>query len=517
MPRCLFSVLLCTVACSPAGDAPIDSNEATLPSTNASLPTTPSLPTDTAVPYALPACPARACGVPVEATVTWHGEYQWDFLGLAVRSGQDATGDGVTDLVATPDRFFQPEDVKDPSYEFVAPLSYVLSPADATSGSVANATGQLVTDPSFISHFSYLSEPVPDLTGDGIADVVVQRNSRWVILEGPVVGRANLDQEEALAFALPGTLQRDGTFADFDGDGVNDAAFTLSDGFDGWVYVYFGPFSGEVHVGPVYEDDADLVFTASQLSTAITASPDLTGDGIADLVIHEEQPFIFGRYGAVRILSPTRDLKPGRLHDQAAATLAADSSRFGAILHPVGDLDGDGNADLVVVENEIPILDLFPDRTFLHVFYGPFSGEIDVVDVPPDATIVVDAEKEVLLTTAQLAAPGDVTGDGVPDLVVGRSTDSTVAPYGGAAYVFAGPIQGTLTLADAVHTITGEEADRLGTAVVALGDIDGDNLGDLAIGAPQFGWVLKKNPPTEDPYSCGCVHLVPGRALAASR
>jgi hypothetical protein len=85
---------------------------------------------------------------------------------------------------------------------------------------------------------------------------------------------------------------------------------------------------------------------------------------------------------------------------------------------------------------------------------------------------------------------GDVNGDGHDDVLIGaRGNDEggTSEVYGaaGAAYLVLGPVTGTLDLSTADAKLVGEEAgDEAGHSVSGAGDVDGDGLDDLLIGAP---------------------------------
>lgn len=86
-----------------------------------------------------------------------------------------------------------------------------------------------------------------------------------------------------------------------------------------------------------------------------------------------------------------------------------------------------------------------------------------------------------------VAPAGDVNGDGLADAIVGAPGEEQGA---GAAYVVFGrvggsPLSALGDLGDAGFRLGGAAAgDQAGLAVSAAGDVNGDGLGDVAVGAP---------------------------------
>ncbi len=108
-----------------------------------------------------------------------------------------------------------------------------------------------------------------------------------------------------------------------------------------------------------------------------------------------------------------------------------------------------------------------------------------------------------------VAAAGDVNGDGLPDLVFGalRHTGSGgCAPAGSAYVVFGRRHQAPVDLAhlgSRGFVITGPADEALGSSVAGAGDVNGDGLDDVVIGAPDASPVARPD--------AGAAYVVFGR------
>ncbi|MCB9792481.1 MAG: FG-GAP repeat protein [Alphaproteobacteria bacterium] len=103
---------------------------------------------------------------------------------------------------------------------------------------------------------------------------------------------------------------------------------------------------------------------------------------------------------------------------------------------------------------------------------------------------------------------GDLDGDGRGDLVVAVPSDDTNGNEAGAIYVVldVASLEPFTPLTEVGVGLWGEQPqDRAGFSVAALGDTDGDGLGDVAVGAPEAD--------TEQP-TAGKVYVVSGTELA---
>lgn len=164
--------------------------------------------------------------------------------------------------------------------------------------------------------------------------------------------------------------------------------------------------------------------------------------------------------------------------------------RFGAALLGGEDLDGDGVVDLVVgapgadrivVYTEgltaSATLDGAGGDVFAWVPDVDGDGRVDLVAADTDTGAVyvytagLGAVTTLQVDGAASLAGGDVDGDGVGDVIVGAPGADVVVVYLGPD--FAGG-----------WTLSGAAGDRFGAAVAAL-DVDGDGIDEVAVGAPD--------------------------------
>lgn len=80
-----------------------------------------------------------------------------------------------------------------------------------------------------------------------------------------------------------------------------------------------------------------------------------------------------------------------------------------------------------------------------------------------------------------IEALGDLDGNGLVDLVVGARHDGDGSYIAGAVYVIYMETDGDVSSAQKMSNLYSE---HFGFSVTGLGDVDGDNVMDLAVGAP---------------------------------
>ncbi len=129
---------------------------------------------------------------------------------------------------------------------------------------------------------------------------------------------------------------------------------------------------------------------------------------------------------------------------------------YGYAVAGLGDVDGDGVPDVAV---SAP--DTWPQGGSVFVYSGA-SGQ---------RRLRIDSPVQGLTFGRGLAGPGDLTGDGIPDILVGEPWSPAQA-----VHLFSGA-DGSLQ-----YSVAMNGGDLGGYALVGLGDVTGDGIGDFAAG-----------------------------------
>ncbi len=175
---------------------------------------------------------------------------------------------------------------------------------------------------------------------------------------------------------------------------------------------------------------------------------------------------------------PAQTLELSRTVDNPAQAGAG----FGHAMASLGDVDGDGAPDFVVgAPFASPDQGMGQGQVF--VVSGATGAFIHTVNYPD-----VQAQFSSATFGWSVAGLGDVNGDGIPDFAVGAPGQSTQTSLGtifvGRVFVFSGSNGGWLF---AVDNVASTPDALFGWAIAAVGDLNGDGVRELAVGAPAQG------------------------------
>jgi predicted outer membrane repeat protein len=221
--------------------------------------------------------------------------------------------------------------------------------------------------------------------------------------------------------------------------------------------------------------------TLAGLGSAVLRVGDLDNDGRSEYAVGAPGAFSNSR-GRVEIHSGATGKTLMILEGAPGADGLGD--RFGASLALFPDLDGDGQAELVV---GAPLDDDGGSQSGTVSLFSLVTGNL-LVRVP-------GAAPEMRLGD-RLLVPGDVNYDGLPDLIAAGSYSSHVRAISGAwlkSQALGQPPVGSVLL----WSVTGEAGSDFGRELALVGDLNQDQVQDLAVGVPFGG-----NPKTPTGQVC---------------
>lgn len=259
---------------------------------------------------------------------------------------------------------------------------------------------------------------------------------------------------------------------DINGDGYDDVIigapyYDHGEENEGLVFVFHGSPTGL----PI---DASWSAEANQedahLGSSAAAAGDINGDGYGDIIIgapnfdgaQSNSGRVYVHYGSQNGLMDA----PAWIADAEEA-----NAQFGIVVAGVGDVNGDGYADVMASAPRGA-----SNQGYVAVYFGSPAG------LPPTPNWIVQGDQLACNFGAAAAGAGDVNGDGFHDIIIGAFTYDNGGSDEGRAWLYYGSATG-ISSTPAWSCEGDQDHAWLGGSVAGAGDVNGDGFADIIVGA----------------------------------
>jgi hypothetical protein len=315
-------------------------------------------------------------------------------------------------------------------------------------------TGEAAND-----QFGWIARSLGDVDGDGVDDVATSAPTSSTA--APRAGRIYVYSSKRGALLWTA----DGSEGDQLGSGIEAAGDVNGDGASD--VIASAPFGGYAKVFDGRTGAVLLTLKSAQPIEAfgmhVDGAGDVNGDKVPDLIVGAPgAPKVAATFDGHAYIYSGKD---GTLIHSLNAERPGD--RFGAA---VAGLKSDSGPAMLAVGAPAA----GPARTGRTYVYRGLARE--------PAFVIESDDTGSALGAMFLSFPGDLDGDGVADVYASDWANTAKGPSTGRIFVHSGRSGRRLL------TLTGETAgEGFGTSPSAAGDVDGDGVGDLIVGAWQHG------------------------------
>src|SRR4028119_709200 len=235
---------------------------------------------------------------------------------------------------------------------------------------------------------------------------------------------------------------------------------------------------------------------------SVSGAGDVNGDGKDDLIIGangadpnglENAGSSYVLFGSTSGFAPSIDLATLTGSNGFTINGIGAGDELGSSVSGAGDINGDGLDDVIIGALRANP-DGLQDAGQSYVVFGSNNGfptSLNVSDLDGNNGFTIDGIAEEDESGVSLSAAGDVNGDGIDDLIIGAyGADPNGENKAGQSYVVFGSTGGfapslNLSALDGTNgfAINGIAEGDYSSQVSAAGDINGDGIDDLIIGA----------------------------------
>ncbi len=382
------------------------------------------------------------------------GALAGDELGYSVAAAGDVNGDGAPDLIiGAPGRDRNTNDDAGAAYVIFGGTE--LDPFSVQAAEAGNALGFAILGPREASSIANPSEPhrqgstvagIGDINGDGLDDLALSSFS---------TDPARVRTSGQLWVVLG---KRDSAPVDLSSIGNGGGAQTVT------------------------------LMTGYFLGLNVSGAGDTNGDGFDDLLVAAPTTNDSGKGSGVTLMLGFEDFVTPSLSNIELGTTpgyfigSQVTRQMGRSMAAGGDVNGDGVDDVLIgsAETRRP-----------YVVYGNRNNELLSVDdvSRTGGGLAIWEEHGASDPDACLASTGDQNGDGLDDLVMGVPDGTDDGGRRGILHLFLSSRLGRETAVEELertHWAGASAGESFGSSV-ATGDVDGDGMQDVVVGAPGAG------------------------------
>ncbi|MEH2286985.1 hypothetical protein [Nostoc sp.] len=452
-----------------------------------------------------------------------------DRSGNSVTSAGDINGDGLDDLIIGADGADPNGDSSGQTYVVFGSkksfgAQFYLSTLNGTSGFAINGINENDSLGNSVSSAG-------DINGDGLDDLIIGAESAspngitsgqtYVVFgsKKSFATQFNLSTVNGTnGFTINGINSVDSlgnsvsSAGDINGDGIGDLIIGApfadpNDISSGQTYVVFGSkksFGVQFDLSTLNGTSGFAINGINEndsLGNSVSSAGDINGDGIDDLIIGADSASPNGDtsgqtyvvFGSKKSFGDQFDLSTLNGTNGFAINGINPDDHSGYSVSSGGDINGDGIDDLIIgAEYADPNGDSSGQSYVVFGSKEGFGAKLNLSTLNGTNGFAIDGINPDDRLGYSVSSAGDINGDGFDDLIIGAPLADPNGTSSGQSYVVFGSKESFGAQFD-LSTLNGtngfvingiNENDRSGYSLGSAGDINGDGIDDLIIGAP---------------------------------